>query len=156
VVVTVSLLTSPSRGPAIDVFNFDGGRCRSTDDTSEGGRHRYLLHLQCWLLSDFSQHPQRASHRRLGKLGTCRQYFSGNAYQGGTAVNTTTASKTSFEGKNLGSYTVKNLGIVTSQKIKSKNCGPVLFIEKKTNRQEKTTNRVGPMRLRARVRTARL
>jgi hypothetical protein len=67
--------------------------------TPLGGRHQHLLQLQWWLLPKYRQHPSGASHRRLAKVGTCRQYFSGDTYQGATTVNTTTTSKTSFEKK---------------------------------------------------------
>jgi hypothetical protein len=70
-------------------------------------------------------------------------------------VNITTASKTCLEEKILGSYAAKNLGIVTSQQIKSTNYGPVLFLEQKNN-EENTASRAGPTRLRACVQTAQL
>jgi hypothetical protein len=66
-------------GPAIDVFFIFGGGCCQT----------------------FRQHPPGASHRHLAKLGTRRQYFSGDTYQGATAINSTTTSKTSFEENNF-------------------------------------------------------
>jgi hypothetical protein len=82
------LATSTPRGPAIDIFNFGGGRCRtlplapprgppSTFSTSvvtaagpchqhpQGARHR-RLQLRWWLLSDLTVSTlQGARHRRL-------------------------------------------------------------------------------------------
>jgi hypothetical protein len=48
---------------------------------------------------DTGSAPRGASHRHLVKLGTCRQYFSGDTYQGATMVNITTTSKASFTEK---------------------------------------------------------
>jgi hypothetical protein len=127
----LEILTAPPRGPAIDVFlNFSGG-C-------------------CWT---FRQHPQGASHRRLAKLGTCRQYSSGDTYQGGTAVNTTTISKASItenEDKSCqkifsGPCGAKNPGIRTSQKFNLTNTDTTLFIGMK--KEEKVANRVGGLRV---------
>jgi hypothetical protein len=74
----------PPRGPAVDVFfNFGGGCCRSyrqhplgappsmssstsvvaateaTGSTPKGARHRHLLQLQWWLLSELPATPPR-------------------------------------------------------------------------------------------------
>jgi hypothetical protein len=76
VVAAAGNIDSTPKGPAIHVFfNFGGFRYK-----------------KC------RQHRQEAHHRRLDKLATCCQYFSGDTYQGATPVNTITASRTSFEG----------------------------------------------------------
>jgi hypothetical protein len=131
---------STPRGPAIDVFYIFGDGCyRTIDSTLQGAAINVFFKLRWWMLPDIP-----ASHRRLAKLGTCRQYFSGDTYQGGTAANTAT-SKTCFVKKIFsGSCGAKNLRIITSQKFKSTNCGPVLFIGK---REEKAASRAGPMHL---------
>jgi hypothetical protein len=41
----------------------------------------------------------------LPRLGTCRQNFSGDTYQGGTAVNITTTSKTTSRKSEAGILT---------------------------------------------------
>jgi hypothetical protein len=45
---------APPRGPAIDVFNFSGGRCRPATPT---GAHHRRLQLRWWPLSDMSAAP---------------------------------------------------------------------------------------------------
>jgi hypothetical protein len=45
---------------------------------------------------DTGSTTQGGSHRPLVKLGTCRQFFSGNTCNGATAVNITTTSNASF------------------------------------------------------------
>jgi hypothetical protein len=55
VVATAGLPTVPSRGPTIDVFNFCGGHCQSTDITLEGPRHR-RLQLRWWSLPVYRRH----------------------------------------------------------------------------------------------------
>jgi hypothetical protein len=46
------------QGPAIDVFNFGGGRYQQHP---QGACHQLLLHLHWWLLSGFGKHPQGAA-----------------------------------------------------------------------------------------------
>jgi hypothetical protein len=98
------MLLAPPRGPAIDVFNFGGGRCRKShqhppggpqstpstsveaavgpaDSTSQGARHR-RLQLRWWPQSDMLPAPARGPVIDVS-LGTCRQNFSGDTYQGG-------------------------------------------------------------------------
>jgi hypothetical protein len=60
VVAVAENLDSTHRGPAVDVFNISGGRCRTC-----------------------RQHSQGARHQHLPKLGTRRQNYSGDTYQGG-------------------------------------------------------------------------
>jgi hypothetical protein len=106
VVATVGLPTTPPRRLAFDVFNFRGRRCRKYRQHPQGSHHRRCLHLWWWLLlaipiappvgppSTSSSYsvvaaarlpiaPPGGSHRCLTKLGTCRQHFSGDTYQGG-------------------------------------------------------------------------
>jgi hypothetical protein len=93
----LDLPTTPPRGPAIDVSNSGGGCYRKS-----------------------RQHPQGPHRRRFAKLGTCRQHFSADTYQGPTAVNITTTSKTTWRksgGKSFsenfsGPCGAKNSGII--------------------------------------------
>jgi hypothetical protein len=47
---------APPRGPAIDVFNFGGGCCRTCRQHPQGARHR-RLQLRWWPLSDMPPAP---------------------------------------------------------------------------------------------------
>jgi hypothetical protein len=47
---------APPRGPAIDVFNFDGGRCRTNRQHPQGVHHR-RLQLRWWTLPDLPPAP---------------------------------------------------------------------------------------------------
>jgi hypothetical protein len=70
------------RGFAISVSNSSGGRCRTYHQYPPGARHR-RLQLRWRLLPDLPTAPSGARHRCVAKLGTCRQNFSGDTYQGG-------------------------------------------------------------------------
>jgi hypothetical protein len=88
VVAATENTNSTLRGAAINVFlNFGDGCCRT---------------LVVAATEHSGSTSQGASHQRLAKLGTCRQYVSSDTYQGATAVNTTTTSKTSFKEKVFG------------------------------------------------------
>jgi hypothetical protein len=56
-----------SRGPAVDVFNFGGGRCRTLPPAPHGVHHR-RLQLRRWPLSDLAASTPGARHRRLQLL----------------------------------------------------------------------------------------
>jgi hypothetical protein len=85
VVAVAGYTDSTPRGLAIDAFlNFGDGCCQTT--VVVVAEHSGSI-------------PQGASQRCLAELGTCRQYFSGDTYQGATAVNPTTTSKASFTKK---------------------------------------------------------
>jgi hypothetical protein len=56
-----------SRGPAVDVFNFGGGRCRTLPPAPHGAHHR-RLQLRRWPLSDLAASTPGARHRRLQLL----------------------------------------------------------------------------------------
>jgi hypothetical protein len=82
---------------------------------------------------------QGACRRRLPNLGTCRQNFSGDTYQGGATVNITTTSKAtsqksegwSFGEKNFGSLRCQEPGnhiTTTEVKSKSMNSGMTLIL----------------------------
>jgi hypothetical protein len=49
VVVAAGPVGSTPRGPAIDVFNFGGGRCRTCRQHPQGVRHPRLQHLDLQL-----------------------------------------------------------------------------------------------------------
>jgi hypothetical protein len=59
------------RGPAIDVFNFGGGHCRSTDSTPRGPAIDAFFISAGGCCQTSASNPQGASHRCLGQLGTC-------------------------------------------------------------------------------------
>jgi hypothetical protein len=120
VVATVGHATSTPRGPAIDVFNFDGGRCRK-----------------------YRQHPQGARRRCLGNLVPATRIFLVAPTRGATTVNITTTSKARVSKKNSGPCGAKNPRIILPlQKFKSKstNRGMPLIIEI-TKRGEKAAAR---------------
>jgi hypothetical protein len=83
------LPSATPRGPAIDVSNSGGGCCRT-----------------------FRLHPLGVHHRCFAKLGTCRQNFSSDTYQGATAVNITTTSK-QLGGKIEASVSAKKIRVLT-------------------------------------------
>jgi hypothetical protein len=63
------------RGPTIDVFYIGGGRYREYRQHTPGAHHQRLLHLQWWLLPDFSQHPQGPTFDVFNfGGGRCRDY----------------------------------------------------------------------------------
>jgi hypothetical protein len=77
------LSPAPPRGPAINVSNSGGGRCWTCRQHPQGARHRHLQ-LWWWALLDLPTAPPKgARHRRFAKLGTCRQNFPSDTYQGG-------------------------------------------------------------------------
>jgi hypothetical protein len=93
VVATAKNSDSNPQGPAIDVSSFSGGRCQTcrqhlprgpTIDVSSFGGGRYRKSRQ---------HPPGGHRRCLPNLGTCRQNFFCDTYQGVTAVNITTISE---------------------------------------------------------------
>jgi hypothetical protein len=60
-----TLPPAPPRGPTIDVFNFSGGHCRTCRQHPQRVRHR-RLQLRCWPLPDLTAStPQGPRHRRL-------------------------------------------------------------------------------------------
>jgi hypothetical protein len=61
------LPSAPPRGSAIDVFNFDGGRCRTCRQHPQGVRHR-RLQLWWWPLLDLPPAPLGCPHRHLQLL----------------------------------------------------------------------------------------
>jgi hypothetical protein len=89
---------APPGGPTIDVSSFSDGRCQTC-----------------------RQHPIGSPPcQRLPKLGTCRQNFSGDTYQGAATVKITTTNKAtsrksegwSFGKKKSGPCGAKNPGII--------------------------------------------
>jgi hypothetical protein len=119
VVAAVGAPDSPPRGLFIDAsFNFGGGRCRSSRQHPLGGPPSTSPStLVVAAAGDTDSTAQGANHRCLVKLGTYHQYFSGDTYQGTTAVNTTTASNTSFT-KNIS-------GFLWYQRSRKNNCKEV-------------------------------
>jgi hypothetical protein len=99
--------------------------------------------------------PQGASHRRLAKLGTCRQYFFGDTYQGATAVNTATTRR-HVSWKNIfGSLRCQEPGNhnITEVQINKLRHDVIYWNDKKG---ESCQQGGRPTRLQGRVRTARL
>jgi hypothetical protein len=108
------------QGPAIDVSNFGGGCYRKSQQQPPGGSAIDVSNSSGGRCRTYQQHPPGARHRCFAKLGTCHQNFSGNTYQGGTAVNITTISKQLggkmearvLAKKNSGPCGAKNPGII--------------------------------------------
>jgi hypothetical protein len=81
VVAAVGDTGSTPRGPAIDVSNFSGGRCRTCRQHPPGGRHR-RLQLRWWPLPDMPTAPSRGPAIDVSNFGggccrTCRQHPPG-------------------------------------------------------------------------------
>jgi hypothetical protein len=80
----VDLPPAPPRGPAIDIFNFGGGRCRTCRLHPQWVRHR-CLQLRWWSLPDMPGAPLRGpsiddvSSFSGGHYRTCRQHPRGSA-----------------------------------------------------------------------------
>jgi hypothetical protein len=87
------LSPAPPRGPAINVSNSGGGRCWTYRQHPPGGPPSTSPALVVAATGPADSTPQGARHRRFAKLGTCRQNFPSDTYQGATAVNITTTNK---------------------------------------------------------------
>jgi hypothetical protein len=132
------LLAAPPREGAIDVFfNFDSDCYQSYRQHLPGAPPSTFSSTLVVVAAGATDNtPDGSSHRRLVKLGTCRQYFSGDTYQGATTVNTTTTSKTSFrKNKDMfhekifsGPSGAKNPGNITAKKFQSTNYITTSFI----------------------------
>jgi hypothetical protein len=81
VVAAIGHATSTPQGSAIDVFNFDGGRCRTCRQHPQGSR-RQRLQLRWWPLSDLPPAPPKGPAIDVlnfggGRCRTCRQHPPG-------------------------------------------------------------------------------
>jgi hypothetical protein len=64
--------------------------------------------------------PQGGRHQCFAKLGTCRQNFSGDTYQGATTVNNTTTGK-QLGGKMEARVSAKKIRVLAVQAPRSRN-----------------------------------
>jgi hypothetical protein len=118
-----------ARGPAIDVSKFSGGHCRTYRQHPPGGLPSTSSTSVVAIAGPTANTPHGARRRRFAKVGTCHKNFSGDTYQGATAVNITTTRKATSqesEGKSfgenfLGPYGAKNQGIILPLQKLSKN-----------------------------------